>query len=118
MNSICPFDIQQVNSDVFLTYLLTHKKAGNKYYSYSSYDSKKSAFMHLISESGQVLDEKEKKAMSKMMKGLKKTIAKKLAETGERVMEGKEHMSFKCYQETCKLLIKDGLPDSVFALCF
>ena len=53
-----------------------------------------------------------------MMKGLKKTIAKKLAETGERVMEGKEHMSFKCYQETCKLLIKDGLPDSVFALCF
>ena len=27
-------------------------------------------------------------------------------------------MSFKCYQQTCQLLIKDGSPDSVFVLCF
>ena len=50
-----------------------------------------------------------------MMKGLRKTIAKPMSENGERIIEGKEHLSFKCYQPTCKLLIKDGSTDSAFA---
>ena len=41
-----------------------------------------------------------------------------MSENGERVIEGKEHMYFKCYEQTCKILIKDGSPDSAFALCF
>ena len=52
------------------------------------------------------------------MKGLKKTIAKEMSEKGLRVIEGKEHMSFKRYQQTCQLFIEDGSIDSVFALCF
>ena len=56
--------------------------------------------------------------MSKMMKGLRKTIAKTMSENGQHIIEGKEHMSFKCYQQTCKLLIEDGSPDLVFAVCF
>ena len=53
--------------------------------------------------------------MANMMKGLKKTIAKEMSERGLRIVEGKEYMSFKWYQKTCQLLIKDGSPDSVFA---
>ena len=49
------------------------------------------------------------------MKGLRKTNAKTMSENGESVIEGKEHMSFKYYQQTCKLLIKDGSTDSAFA---
>ena len=59
-------------------------------------------FMHLIAQSGRIQDESYEKAMSKMMKGLWKTISK----------------TFKCYQQTCKLLIKDGSPDSVFGSNF
>ena len=56
--------------------------------------------------------------MAKMKKGLRKTIAKEMSEKGLRVMEGKEHMSFKCYQKIYQLRTEDGCPDSVFALCF
>ena len=41
-----------------------------------------------------------------------------MLENGQHVIEGKEHMSFKCYQQTYKLLIEDSSSDSVFALCF
>ena len=53
--------------------------------------------------------------MAKMMKGLKKTIANEISERGLGVVEGKEHMSFKCYQKICQLLIEEGSPDLVFA---
>ena len=47
MNSICPFDLQQVNTDVFPTYLLSIKRSNNEYFSFSCYDGKCSAFLHL-----------------------------------------------------------------------
>ena len=74
--------------------------------------------MYLIAQSGQNQDESDKKAMSNMMKGLRKTIVIVISENCQRVIEGKEHMSFKCYQQTYKLLIEDCLPDSLFALYF
>ena len=118
MNSFCSFDLQQMNSDVFVTYPLSIQKSNNAYFSFSCYDGKRSAFIHIIAQSGQTQDESDKKAMSKMMKGLRKNIARSMSENGEGVIEGKEHISFKCYQQTCKLLIKDGSPDSAFGLCF
>ena len=74
--------------------------------------------MHPIAQSDQTQDESDKKVMSEMMKGLRNTIAKDISNNGQQVIEGKEYISFKCYQQTCKLLIEDGSPDSVFALCF
>ena len=74
--------------------------------------------MHLISQSGNTQDNNVKEAMANMMKCLKKTIAKDMSERGLSVVEGKEHMLFKYYQKLCQLLIEEGSPDSVFALCF
>ena len=34
MNSICSFDLQQVNTDVFRTYLLSIKRSNNKYFNF------------------------------------------------------------------------------------
>ena len=51
------------------------------------------------------------------MKDLRQTIAKEMSENGNCVIEGKEDLCFKCYQKICKLLIEDGSPDSVVALC-
>ena len=72
--------------------------------------------MHLKAQSSQIQGESDKKEMSKMMKGLRKIIAKSVSGNGQRVIEGKEHMSFKRYQQTCKHLRKDGSPDSVITL--
>jgi len=120
MNSICPFDLDLdlVKSDVFLTYLLSLKREDGTFFSFSCYDGKRSAFTHLITQSGNQQDNKDKEEMAKMMKGLRNTIAKEMSEKGLCVIEGKEHMSFKCYQQTCQLFTEDGPPDSVFALCF
>ena len=41
-----------------------------------------------------------------------------MSENSERITEGKEYMSFTCYQQTCKLLIEDSSPYSVFAFRF
>ena len=41
-----------------------------------------------------------------------------MSERGLHVIEGIEHMSFKCCQKVCQLLIEECSPDSVFALCF
>ena len=72
--------------------------------------------MHLIPQSGNKFDD-ETWAISKMMKGWKKSIVKEIAEKNLYVVEGEEPMSFKCYQKTCLLLMEDGSPDSIFALC-
>ena len=114
MNTVCPFDLQLVNTNVLLTYLLSIKRKNNTFF---DFNGKHSAFMHPISQSGNTQDDNEKEAMANMMKALKKTIAKEMSERGLRVVEGKEHMSFKYYQKKCQLLIEEGSPDLVFAFC-
>ena len=61
MNCIYLFGLQQANTDVFLTYLLPIKRSNNKYFSFSCYDGKHSAFMHLMAQSDQIQDESDKK---------------------------------------------------------
>ena len=51
--------------------------------------------MHHISQSSNTQDDSEKEAMAKIMKGLKMTIAKETSERELRIVEGKEHISFK-----------------------
>ena len=58
MNDICPFDIRHVNTNDFLTYLLSLKQKDDFFY-FSFYNGKRSAFMHLISQSGNELDDNE-----------------------------------------------------------
>ena len=53
-----------------------------------------------------------------MNEGFKKNYCQKISENGRHAIKGKEHMSFKCYQQTCKLPIEDGSTESVFVLCF
>ena len=93
-------DLQLVNTDVFLTDLLSVKRENKIVFTFSCYDGKLSAFMQLISQSGNTQDDNKKDAMENMMKGLKKTIAKEISERQLLVIEGKEHMSFKYYQRT------------------
>ena len=74
--------------------------------------------MYFILQSGNTQDDNKKDSMANMMKGLQKTIVKDMSERELCVVEGKEHMLFKYYQKACRLLIKEGSPDSVFASCF
>ena len=79
---------------------------------------KKSAFLNLVTESGNEWDETSIKEVANSMVSLKKTIARYNHENGIQVTEGKEHMSWACYCLTCKLFIEDGSPSSIFGLFF
>ena len=63
------------------------------FFNFLCYDGKHPALIHLIVQSGQIQDESNQKAMSKIMKDLRKTTAKEIAENGRCVIEGKEYMS-------------------------
>jgi len=65
MNSVCPFDLELVNTDVFLTHLLSLKREDGTFFSFSCYDGKRSAFTHLITQSGNQQDNKDKEEMAK-----------------------------------------------------
>ena len=118
MSRVCPIDIKAFKVEVFMTYLLSLKRSDGNFFSYSCYDGKRSALMHLFSESGIVFDMKSKIELSDMMVGLKKSIAKENSKKGLRTVEGKEHMTFDVYKLTCQLLVEDGSPECIFCLCF
>ena len=115
LNNVCPFDIDAVTNGMFLSYLLVLKHPNGTFYSFSSYDNKGSAFMFPVSESGHIMTEERKANLSKIMKGLKKTIVQKLCNNRLRVTGSQDHITFECYQ---KIFIDDGTPELVFALCF
>ena len=48
--------------------------------------------MHLIAQSSQIQDESDEKAMSKMIKGLRKIVVKTMSENSQPIIEGNEHV--------------------------
>ena len=64
MKSVCPFDLQLVNTDVFLTYLFPMRRENGRFFSFSCYDGECSAFMYLVSQSDNTQYENEKEAMA------------------------------------------------------
>ena len=45
----CPVDVCRFQAKTFFTYLLTFKAKDDLYFSYSCYDGKRSAMMHIFS---------------------------------------------------------------------
>ena len=62
MNTACPFDLQLVKTNVFFTYRLSLKREDGTFFSFHiAYDGKRSVVMHLITQSGNKQDDKQKK---------------------------------------------------------
>ena len=117
-NNICPFDATKFKPEMFTSYLVSLKRDSGGYYSVSYYENKKSAFQHLMEESGNPLHPDVIKEFNLVMGSLKKTISAYNQKHGISCVEGKEHMSFECYKLTCQLLVEDGSAESIAALTF
>ena len=59
---ICPLKVETFKAKTFFTYLLSFKTTFDRFFSYSCYDGKRSALMHLINLSGVLWSFKEKKS--------------------------------------------------------
>lgn len=115
---LCPIDPNKFSINTFFTYLLSLRRADGTYYSYSTYDSKRSALMHMYRNEKHSMTNEDKDKLSEYMTSLRKSIASEKREKGIKVKEGKEPMSFKCYKLTCELLIADGSSEALFTLCW
>jgi len=59
-----------------------------------------------------------KKNMNQFLSGMKRTVAKAKAESGESLDEGKKYMSFEVYSKLCDLLFIGKGDDYLFAHAF
>ena len=117
-DEVCPLNLKVMTAKTFFTYILSYKTQGGLFFSFSCYDGKRSAFMHLLSFSSEIWSFKEKQNLASLMQSLKKTIVKEKQELGLRTTEGKDAMSFETYRLTCDLCMKEGTKESMFLLCW
>ena len=91
------FNVDKINATLFMTYLVSLKRADNTYFTFPCYDGKRSACVHLISETGNHLSDSFREELSYMLISLKKTFVKDNSNRGLHISEGKEYMTFECY---------------------
>ena len=114
-----PLDLSKFSSHIFFTYLLSLRNNEDNFYSYSCYDGKRSALMHMVrSDKSGSIPESEHLLLKELMVSLRKSIANEKKKKGLKTSEGKEAMTFACYKLTCELLIAEGTSESIFALCW
>ena len=73
-DEICHINPRKFEAVVFVAFLMTFKNANEHYFSYSMYDGKRSALMHMMKFDQHHIRYKEMDELKKMMMGLKKSI--------------------------------------------
>ena len=115
----CPIDPRKFQAVVFFSFLMTFKNSDGHYFSFSTYDRKRSALMHMMKfDERHVIRLKEMDELKKMMTGLSKSIIQQKKDLGLTVSEGKDSLSFEGYKLTCELMMKESTTESIFALAW
>ena len=58
------------------------------------------------------------KLLPQYIKGLKRVVADDKKKTGQKLTEGKRHMSHEVYEKICNILVKVESDEYLFAHCF
>lgn len=115
----CPVDPRKFEAVVFFSFLMTFKNSDGLYFSFSTYDGRRSALMHMIKfDEKNCISFKEMDELKKMMTGLRKSIIQQKKDLGLSVSEGKDSLSFEGYRLTCELMLKESTQESIFALAW
>lgn len=112
-----PIVLSKLKPEYFMLFLMSLTNTNAKTYM-KSYGGHRSALTFLFmrckfTASAEFLEE-----LKQGMAGLKNTAAKARGETGGKLGEGKDPMSFELYRAICMWLIEDGCTESVFGHCF
>ena len=116
--SKCPIKLQQMTYNNFFSYICSIKRDDNTYFSFSCYESKKTALTYLYTSFGFVQSEVFKTRLKKAFSSLRKTIKKDDEKVGKKQSSGKDCMTFGAYHFTCHNLVQSGTPEDIFTLCF
>lgn len=126
-----PIFLDKIDFNIFTMYMNTRKKIIQRrinntdeceevqaYLSKSMYDGMRSALMHLYRTMGVQPDPALQKLLTQFIQGLKKVVAEDKKKTGQKLSEGKRHMSREVFEKLCKIFMKGESDEYLFAHCF
>eukprot|EP00957_Ditylum_brightwellii_P158678 12077468-Ditylum_brightwellii.AAC.1 len=90
--------------NIFMHYLTTQKNSKGKLLSQTAYISVHSSLCHLYRMTGQDMGPESKKNTGHFLSGMKQTVVKAKAKSGESLDEGKKYMTYDAYSKLCEIL--------------
>ena len=115
----CPIVFKEVTSKVFVDFLYSRAQMKNRnFLSRSGCGGYRSAFKELYRQCDVTMEDTFEKELTKNFRGLLRGYAAEKAETGARLTEGKDPMSFALYKFLCKKMVADGSQGAIFAHAF
>ena len=114
----CPVDVSILTYDIAALYMSQKKDGDGNYFSKSHYCGARSCIINLFTMSNVSPPPGFRERMQTLMKGFKRTIVSQKVERGETLEEGKEVMSFACYELLCKKFFEGEKDEYNFAHLF
>ncbi|POM68001.1 Hypothetical protein PHPALM_15891 [Phytophthora palmivora] len=113
-----PVDLLRITPENFECFLMSLRKKNGKRPSKSVYSSMRSSLFHLYRIYNVKMPVAFGNDLKCFFKGLKRTVARRQAEEGESLIEGKVKFPFSLYQLLCKEMRKQTKKKFVFAHAF
>ena len=114
----CPLIIESVQYTHIANYIAQKRAKDQSYLAQSSYQGIRSAVVHLFKCADSPLPGNFNDDMEELLKGMKRTIIAEKVRSGESMEEGKELMSFECYELLCKKFVAGIGNECIFAHAF
>ena len=115
---LCPVDVSLLTYSVASSYMVQLKDGDGNYYSQSHYCGSKSGMINLFTMSNSSPPPGFRNRMQTLMKGFKRTIISSKVQRGVSLEEGKEVMSFACYNLLCEKFFEGSKDEYNFAHLF
>jgi hypothetical protein len=93
----CPVDMRKITYEVVGTYMAQRKDNEDKYLGKGTYCGIRSGIINLFTMSNLSPPPRFREQVSVLLKGFRRTITEQKVTAGESLEEGKEVMSFACY---------------------
>ncbi len=114
----CPVDVSLVTYDLVSSYMAQKKANNGDYLSKNCYCGIRSGIINLFTMSNSSPPPDFRARMQTLMKGFKRTIVAQKVDNGESLEEGKEAMSFACYELLCRKFFEGEKDEYNFAHVF
>ena len=118
MADLCPVDMTKITYNIAAQYIANKKSEEGNFLSVHNYSSIRSGIAFLFKMTNIPLPAGYRDQMSTLLKGLTRTIVAEKVDSGESLEEGKEAMSFACYELLCKKFFEGEKNEYAFAHLF
>ncbi len=114
-----PIIFENVTDKIFCNFIFSRaRRIGQKFLSKSGCGSYRSAYKELHRQCGVTVSQNFEKQLTIKFKGMLRGHAEEKEQTGGRLAEGKDPMSFRLYKFLCSKMVEKGTKDSIFSHAF